>query len=173
MLSLIHLYSSQLTNIWSPWRIGCRCIFSGANNARSFSADEPPAILRWKHPALQYWISPVFRWRSRVKRIRIFTEHRLLGFWRKFVFLPTRIWQVQCGWNNSRKCKMEFCRIWKILKKWIRKSNCWNNQVRAKLLMIIIIFYRKRCSFIFFTLGGISAYHDIFDWSETLPMNEH
>lgn len=28
-------------------------------------------------------------------------------------------------------------------------------------------------SFFFYTLGGISAYHDIFDRSETLPMNEH
>lgn len=28
-------------------------------------------------------------------------------------------------------------------------------------------------SFFFYALGGISAYHDIFDRSETLPMNEH
>ena len=28
-------------------------------------------------------------------------------------------------------------------------------------------------SFFFYTLGGIKAYHDIFDKSETLPLNEH
>ncbi len=28
-------------------------------------------------------------------------------------------------------------------------------------------------SFFFYTLGGIKAYHDIFDISETLPLNEH
>ena len=28
-------------------------------------------------------------------------------------------------------------------------------------------------SFFFYTLGGIQFYHDIFDRSETLPLNEH
>jgi len=28
-------------------------------------------------------------------------------------------------------------------------------------------------SFFFYTLGGIKAYHDVFDKAETLPMNEH
>ena len=28
-------------------------------------------------------------------------------------------------------------------------------------------------SFFFYTLGGIKAYHDVFDKAETLPLNEH
>ena len=28
-------------------------------------------------------------------------------------------------------------------------------------------------AFFFYTLGGIKAYHDVFDKSETLPLNEH
>jgi hypothetical protein len=28
-------------------------------------------------------------------------------------------------------------------------------------------------SFFFYTLGGIKAYHDVFDRPETLPLNEH
>jgi hypothetical protein len=28
-------------------------------------------------------------------------------------------------------------------------------------------------AFFFYTLGGIKAYHDIFDKPETLPLNEH
>jgi Zn-dependent M28 family amino/carboxypeptidase len=28
-------------------------------------------------------------------------------------------------------------------------------------------------SFFFYTLGGIKAYHDVFDKPETLPLNEH
>ena len=28
-------------------------------------------------------------------------------------------------------------------------------------------------AFFFYTLGGIKAYHDVFDKPETLPLNEH
>ena len=28
-------------------------------------------------------------------------------------------------------------------------------------------------AFFFYTLGGIQAYHDVFDRAETLPLNEH
>ncbi len=28
-------------------------------------------------------------------------------------------------------------------------------------------------AFFFYTMGGIKAYHDVFDKAETLPLNEH